>query len=145
MNNLPRRVGQPLLAAIERKREAGVIEPQKVENRGVQVMDVNAVLVGSKSDGIGRAMDEAPFDTSTSQPDRKAVRIVIAASSAFRHGHAAELAAPDDQRLLEKAAASQVVKQPGNGLVGPRAHPGVVGLDIVMGVPPRDVARIELN
>ena len=47
--------------------------------------------------------------------------------------------------LLEQPAALQVGQQAGDRLVGPAAHRGVVGLDVVVGVPAADVARVELD
>ncbi len=39
----------------------------------------------------------------------------------------------------------EVLEQAGDRLVGPAAHRGVVGLDVVVGVPAVDVARVELD
>ena len=73
------------------------------------------------------------------------MRVVVAALAALGHRHPAELAAPDDQRALEQAPPLQVVEQAGDRLVGSAAHGGVVGLDVVVGVPAVDVARVELD
>ena len=50
----------------------------------------------------------------------KPLRVVVAAvvAAALDHRRAAELAAPDDQRVVEQAARLQVVEQGGDRLVG---------------------------
>ena len=50
-------------------------------------------------------------------------------------GRTAELAAPQDQRAIEQAAALQVLEQAGDGPVGLGGHAQVVLLDVVVGVP----------
>ena len=86
-----------------------------------------------------------PLTPPPANQTREAVRVVVAALAALGHRHPAELAAPDDQRALEQPAPLQVGQEPGDRLVGPRAHPGVVRLDVVVGVPAVDVARVELD
>ena len=98
-----------------------------------------------EADRVGRAVDRAPFDAAAGQPVAEAVRVVIAALAALGHRHAAEFASPDHQRALEQPAPLQVFEQAGDRLVGPAAHHGMVRLDVVVGVPAVDVARVELN
>ena len=61
------------------------------------------------------------------------------------HRRAAELAAPDDQRLVEQAAALQVLEQAGDRLVHRAAGLGVVRLDVAVGVPLAAGAAVELD
>ena len=45
----------------------------------MQVVDVDAIDLGAKADGVGRAVGDAALDASASQPDREAMRVVVAA------------------------------------------------------------------
>ncbi len=125
--------------------EAGVVEAEEVEDRGVQVVDVHAVLLGAEADGVGGAEEGAALDAAAGEPGGEAVGVVVAAGAALGHGHAAELAAPDDERALEQAAALQVGEQGGDGFVGFGAHGGVVRFDVVVGIPAGEVAGVELD
>src|SRR5207248_995912 len=60
--------------------------------------------------------------------------VVVAAGGVLRPGTAAELAAPDDQRLVEHSALLQIADQARNRLVG-RAAKGTLGADVAVGIP----------
>src|SRR3712207_8006198 len=55
--------------------------------------------------------------TTLFRSDGEAERVVVAAVGALREGRAAELAAPDDERLVEQAAALEVLEQAGDRLI----------------------------
>ncbi len=84
--------------------EAGVVDAHEVENGGVQVVDVQLVLDGAEAEVVGGADGGAGFDATARHPHREAGRIVVAAVAFLAHRRAAELTAPDDERLIEKAA-----------------------------------------
>ena len=63
-------VGQPLLAALEEIRQLAVVQAEQLEDRGVQVVDVHAVLDGAEAEFVGGADDLAPLDPAAGQPDR---------------------------------------------------------------------------
>ena len=86
------------------------VEAELVQDRGVDVGDVVAVLDGVEAELVGRAVDDAALDAAAGQPDREAVGVVVAAVAALRPGRAAELGRPDDQRLVEQAALLQVLR-----------------------------------
>src|SRR5437016_5937524 len=88
--------------------EATGVEAQEVEDRGVDVGDIMAVLDGVEAQLVGGAMDNAPLDAATGQPDREAVVMVVAAVGALRAGGAAELGGPADDRVVEQPAPLQV-------------------------------------
>ena len=68
---------------------------------------------------VGLAERDARLDAAAGQPHREGVGVVVAAVvAALDHRRAAELAAPDDQRVVEQAALLQVLDQRGAGLVG---------------------------
>ena len=92
----------------------------------MQVVDVDAVLDGVQAELVGRADDVAPLHAAAGQPHREAVGIVVAAVPFLGHRRAAELAAPDDQRLVEQAALLEVREQAGDRPVGLAAQLAVV-------------------
>ena len=70
---------------------------------------------------------------------------MIAAVAFFRHRRSAELAAPDNERLVQQAASFQVFEQPGDGTIGFAAMFAVVLFDLAMGVPLASGTGIELH
>ena len=58
-NDPPVDVGQPLVAAAVEVGQQRVVEPQQVQDRGVQVVDVDLVLDRGVADLVGRADDRA--------------------------------------------------------------------------------------
>src|SRR5205807_10571404 len=95
------------------KGELLVVKTEECQNGGVQVMHMNFVLGGLKSEFVGRAVDAAAAHAAARQPHRKTV-VVMVASVDFAgvgtgcrqlHGRrAAKFPAPDDQRFLQQAA-----------------------------------------
>ncbi len=80
-----------------------VVEAQEVQNRRVQVMDVDFILDGGEAKVIGRAMDVAAASAAASQPHAESIMIVIATAQRrqFGDGRPSEFAAPHDQRGIE--------------------------------------------
>ena len=70
---------------------------------------------------------------------------MVAALALFAHRHAAELAAPDHQRVVPQAASLQIGEQRGDGAVGAAAHLGVIAQHVVVSVPAVRVARVKLH
>ena len=50
-------VGQAVVAAVVGEGEPGVVEAEQVEDRRVKVVHVDAIDLGAKADGVGRAVD----------------------------------------------------------------------------------------
>ena len=113
-------VGQAEVAAGVAVGEAGVVEAEEVEHGGVQVVDVDRLVRGGEAEFVGAAVDLAPLDATAGEPAGEAVVVVVAAvhlahvrarRGELDGGRAAELAAPDDQRVLEHPALLQVLHQ----------------------------------
>src|SRR5439155_19594760 len=62
-------------------------------------------------------------------------RTVVAALAVLTRGSSAELAGPDNERLLQQAATFKVGEEGGDGLIGFAAVKGVVLADVGMSVP----------
>src|SRR5262245_31442351 len=95
-------VGQPEVAALEAVGEPFVVEAKKMEDGGLQVVDMIFVLDDAEAKLIGLADDDARLHTATGDPHREGVDVVVAADgdTDLAHGSAAEFAAPDDERVL---------------------------------------------
>ena len=50
-------VGQPHVAALEQVGQLAVVQAEELEDRGVEVVDVHAVLDGAEAEFVGRADD----------------------------------------------------------------------------------------
>src|SRR5689334_5643808 len=72
-------IRQPELAALELERQLRVVEAEEMEQRCVQVMDVDAIGRGIESELIAFADREAGFHAAAREPHREGVGMVIAA------------------------------------------------------------------
>ena len=84
----------------------------------MQVVDVDRVVGDVVAEVVGLAVGDAGLDAAAGQPDGEAARVVVAAvvvggQRALAVDRPAELAAPDDQRVVEQAALLQVGDQGG--------------------------------
>ena len=60
-----------------------MVEAHQVQDRGVQVVDVDPVLDGLQAELVGRAVDHAALDAAAGQPHREAQAVVVAALRPF--------------------------------------------------------------
>ena len=100
--------------------EGVVLDAELVQHRGVQVVHGADVLDGGVAEFVGRAVDDAALDAGAGEPHGHGLVVMIAADGtlvALRHRRAAELAGPDDQRVVEHAALLEVGDQRRAGLV----------------------------
>ena len=117
-----RRTDESLFEALVGKAHAFRVEAQQMQNGGLQVAHAHAILGDEVPEFIGRPKVESAFDTSAGHPDRETVRVMVAAKELgsvplFIQRCAAEFAAPDDQRIVEKATLLEILDQCGNRLV----------------------------
>src|SRR5690349_2536570 len=83
-------IGQPFM-----------IEPHQVQDRGMQIMDMNAVLRRMPTELIRRAIGHSAADTTACEPHGESKRMMLAAIVSFGSRSTAELAAPHNQRIFE--------------------------------------------
>ena len=93
-------IGQPEVAAAVAISQTLVVESDQVQNRGVQVMDVDLVLGDVKAELVGGTISCSRLHPSSGQPHRKGVRMMIPASS-LSGWCAAKLATPNDECFIE--------------------------------------------
>ena len=107
------------------------------------------VLDGVVAVFVGGAVDDAAFDAAAGEPDREAVRVVIAAGRVpWATGVRPNSPRPDDERLSEQAARLQVFEQAGDRPVDGAGILLVALLEFVVLVPAvgrRDWRRSQLD
>src|SRR5947208_326903 len=69
-----RHVGQPKVAAAVAIGELEVVETEQVQDRGVQVVNVDAILNRFEANLVGLAILNAPFDAAAGEPVSEGVR-----------------------------------------------------------------------
>src|ERR1043165_4469710 len=75
-------IGQPKLAAAEAIGQAFVIDAEAVQDRRVQVVDVDVILGDVVAVLVGAAVDDAALDAAASEPVGETAWMVIAAEIA---------------------------------------------------------------
>ena len=71
-------IGQAIVTAVVAVGELFVIEPEHVEDGGVEVVDVDLILSDADAAVVGGAVDGATFDAGAGHPVSEGVRVVIA-------------------------------------------------------------------
>src|SRR6184192_1541723 len=94
-------VGEAEVAALEAVGETLVVEAEEVEDGGLEVVDVVLFLDGGEAELIGLA-DDAVSDAAAGDVHGEGVDVMVAADgdADLAHRRAAELAAPDDERVV---------------------------------------------
>ena len=95
--------GRTFRTALVSINEPRVINAQSIKDRGVDVVDMESVFNSVKAEIVGFSNDDTRSHSSTGHPHGESVRIMVAAIPFLRHGRAAELTPPDNQRLLRTA------------------------------------------
>src|SRR3954452_16517731 len=107
-------------------------------------MNVDFILGCSETELVCCAVDQTTFEPTSGNPHAEAVRVVVTAVvhatvsaevREFDGRSAAELTAPDDEGVIEKAALFEVLQQGRYWLVTFTRQPSVVRANIVMTVP----------
>ena len=95
-------IGQSSIKAVVSKRQLRVIQSEQMQDGRIKVMDRQDILHSLESKFVRHAMTDAAFNASSGEDRCEAVRIMISSERAFlKHRHAAELCAPDDQRIFQ--------------------------------------------
>src|SRR5688500_11357419 len=92
LHHLAAHVGEAVVAAAEAVGELRVVHAEKVEHRGVEIVNGDLVLDREVAVLIRGAVGGTALDAASGQPDGEAERIVVAPVGALGHGGAAELA-----------------------------------------------------
>ena len=85
-----------------------VVEPQAMQNGGLQVVDVDRILHRVKAEFVGRAVGDPRLDAAAGQPHGECLRVMVSAQFAAQggirldHRRTAELPAPNHQRFVKQ-------------------------------------------
>jgi hypothetical protein len=108
-------VGQSVLAALIAERQACMIDPAEMQHGGLHVMDVDRVGNDVPGEVVGLAINGSRFDAAAGHPPAVSAAEMIAAFGICRitlpERCATELAAPDDERIIQHAAFLQVLHE----------------------------------
>ena len=115
--------GEPEVEALELIGEVFRSDSQLVQDGGVQVAHVHDVFFGIVAEVVGVTIGHAAFHTATGHPDREPLDVVIAAGS-LCHGSSTELAAPDNQCVIQHASLLEVLYERGGSLVDSLGNTG---------------------
>lgn len=101
-------VGQAVVPALEAKGQTFVIEAEQMQQRGLQVVDMDFVLGDREAEVVGLPVHRTTFDARAAKPHAVAVGIMITTEvgttrrAALTEWGSTELATPDDQRVFEQ-------------------------------------------
>ena len=118
-----------------------MVDPEEVHQRGLHVVDMDPVLGDVPAEVVGRPMDVTWLHAAAGEPPRVGAAEVVAALEALARlvlgeRRAAELAAPDDEGVVEESALLEVLDERRAGLVGVEALLGeLAGGKIIMLIP----------
>src|SRR5215831_11289283 len=122
---LPLYVGQAEIPSLAPIGQLCVVETQALQDRGLQVVNVNFVFDDIEPEVIGFADHLPGADPTARKPHGKRQRMMIAPGivlfvrpADLDHRRAPELAAPDDESAVEEPALFEVFQQRRRGLVG---------------------------
>src|SRR5438552_1024732 len=111
-------ISQPALDPIMVVAQPLMIDPQQVQNGGVQIVDRRDVLDRLVAKLIGGTVAKTLLHSGASEPDGETVWIVIASVGPFlERWHPTELRHPDHDRMIEQPTCFHVLDKGGAGLV----------------------------
>src|SRR5262245_21431788 len=105
------RIRQALVAAVVAVDQAFVVEAELVQDRGVEIRNFDNVFDRTVANVVRGAVDVAGLEAAAGQDQAEGVAIVISTGAVLRYREPAELAAPNDDGLIQKAARLQVLDQ----------------------------------
>jgi hypothetical protein len=146
-DNVPVNVGQAVVPALEAISQTLVVDAELVQDRGLQVVDVHGVFGRAVTKVIRCPIGNARLDATTRHPHGKATRMMVATvdfrgTRALGEYRTPELAAPDDQGIVEEAALLEVLEQASGWSVDVVAHQRQVPGDVSVMIP-TDVIKLN--
>src|SRR5205085_8928462 len=149
LKNMPVNVGQSAFDSVVIKAQPLVVQPQRVQQRRVQVVNSRDVLDRLVAKIVRRAVAVSMLDASAGEPDGEALWVVIASAGPFLESwHATKLRHERHHGLLQQAALLEIADERGAGLVENFAMDVVLLFERLVAVPIADplahrVAAIE--
>ena len=63
LHDIPKHVGQPIVAPAVAVGQPRMVQPKQVQDRGVEIVHVDPVFCDRRADVVGRSVREAAFDS----------------------------------------------------------------------------------
>src|SRR6266542_4519252 len=105
-------IGQAVVPTLEPESKPRVVQAEQVQQRGVQVVDMHWIGHHVETKIVGLPVDVARLHAAAGQPEAiTAVVVVAAVVAALHHRRPAELAAPDNERIVQQPARLQLGHQ----------------------------------
>src|SRR2546421_508031 len=104
LDDLAGDIGQAEVTALKAIRQFLVVEAEQVQDRRLQVVDVDRLVDGVETQLVRSSVGKASLCAAAGEEDGEGVRVMIAAQvlagrgAALAERRASELAGPDDQR-----------------------------------------------
>ena len=122
-----------------------VVDSHQVQQRRVEIVDVHFLLGGVPAEVVGGSVNESRADTSPSEAEGVAVRMMLAPVGALAGGASAEFTAPNDQRIVKQSARLEVRQKRANRFVGCSSIFTVALFEFAVLVPVQSVALATLD
>ncbi|MEY3459406.1 MAG: hypothetical protein RL215_2563 [Planctomycetota bacterium] len=101
-------IGQSEVAAGVAEGELFVIESEEVEEGGMEIMDMDAIMDGAEPEFVRFAPGHSTANTAPGEPCGEAIVVVIASGAIFGGGGASKFTSPEDERVFEQSALFEV-------------------------------------
>ena len=114
-------VGQPIIASLEPISQPLVVNPQQMQQRGIQIVHMDRIAGNIESQFIGFAVDVSCLDATPGQPYRIGPIVMIpavAGSFALHHRCASEFPTPNDKCVVEKTLLLEILHEGCTCLLG---------------------------
>jgi len=135
MDHIAVDVREPDVASAKTEREPRMIDPEQVQDGCVEVVHLEAVFGGAVAPVVRGAVGDAGPDAASGHPDGKTVFVVIAAIGALGERGSTKFTGPEYEGVVQEAAAAQVSKETGDGLIDGAGVDAVVVGDVAVGIP----------
>ena len=109
-------VGQPEVSAGVMERELFVVEAEQVQNRRLQIVDVNGINRDVKAKLVRLAVDNSALYSAPGHPGAEALGMVVAAG-VLRRGRSPEFGAPNHAGIIQHSPLLEIFKETRNGFV----------------------------
>src|SRR5689334_1196219 len=126
LHNLSVDVRKAKITPLKTVSQLFVIDPKAAQDGRVQIVNMHGVLRHVVAKVVRNAVADARFHSAAGHPDGKAAAVVVATivflfNLPLAINRTTELAAPDDQCVIEQTALLEILDQGRTGLVGVRA------------------------
>ena len=104
-----------------------MIDAQRVQNRGIQIVNVDGLVDHVVAEVVGFAVDLTALDTAAGHPHRVIARmvvttIIILCQRTLAVNRAAKFATPDHQRIVQHTSLLQILHQCRAGSIAGSSH-----------------------